>query len=124
VDRLVQVAQHVDDLDRAVAFYRDVLDLPLVARFETPPMAFFDLGSTRLLLGDSHYRSSIYLAVDDIDAAVERMTAAGARFEHGPQLVHTDVDGIFGDPGTEDWMAFVWDSEGNLLGLVERRPPS
>jgi methylmalonyl-CoA/ethylmalonyl-CoA epimerase len=124
MERLVQVAQHVDDLDRAVAFYRDVLGLPFVARFDTPPMAFFDLGSTRLLLGADHYRSSVYFGVEDIDAAVERMTAAGARFEHGPRLVHTDVDGTFGAPGTEDWMAFVWDSEGNLLGLVERRPPS
>lgn len=120
---LAQVAQRVEDLDRAVEFYRDVLELRFVARFETPPMAFFDLGATRLLLGADHYRSSLYFAVDDIEDAVARMTAAGARFEHGPRLIHTDADGTFGAPGTEDWMAFVWDSEGNLLGLVERRPP-
>jgi hypothetical protein len=27
-------------------------------------------------------------------------------------------------PGTEDWVAFFRDSEGNLVGLVERRPAS
>jgi len=34
-----------------------------------------------------------------------------------------DADGSFGVRGTEDWMAFIRDSEGNLAGLVERRPP-
>ena len=36
VTHLRQVAQHVEDMDRAVAFYRDVVGLDLIARFDPP----------------------------------------------------------------------------------------
>jgi methylmalonyl-CoA/ethylmalonyl-CoA epimerase len=40
----------VDDFERGVAFYRDVLGLPFL--FAAPPqMAFFSCGSVRLLVG-------------------------------------------------------------------------
>lgn len=119
---LTQVSQRTEDLDRAVAFYGSVLGLRLLARFDPPGLAFFDLDGTRLLLGDGNLTSMLYLAVDDIDATVEQLTAAGVVFEQGAHLIHTDDTGRFGAPGTEDWMAFFRDSEGNLLGLVERRP--
>ena len=48
--KLIQVAQHVDDLDRAVAFYEQLLGYPALARFDPPGLAFFDLDGTRLLL--------------------------------------------------------------------------
>ena len=39
----------MDDLDRAVGFYADVLGLPLL--FRVPPgLAFFDCGGIRLML--------------------------------------------------------------------------
>ena len=46
-----------------------------------------------------------------------------------PALLDLEVDdrddeGTFGPRGTEEWMAFFRDSEGNLLGLVERREGS
>ena len=50
VDGLHQVAQKADDLDESVAFYRDVLGLRLIARFDPPGLAFLDLGGSRLLL--------------------------------------------------------------------------
>jgi methylmalonyl-CoA/ethylmalonyl-CoA epimerase len=120
---LVQVAQRTEDLDRAVEFYGTVLGLPLLARFDPPGLAFFDLDGTRLLLGDGNLSSVLYLAVDDIEATVARLTDAGVAFEQDPHLIHTDATGQFGVPGTQDWMAFFRDSEDNLLGLVERRPP-
>ena len=40
----------IDDFERGVAFYRDVLGLPLL--FAAPPqMAFFQCGAVRLLVG-------------------------------------------------------------------------
>jgi len=122
--RLTQVAQRTEDLDRAVHFYGEVLGLPLLARFDPPGRAFFDLGGTRLLLGDGNLSSMLYLDVDDIDATVAALRDAGVEFEQDAHRIHTDADGSFGTPGTEDWMAFLRDSEGNLLGLVERRPPA
>lgn len=121
---LTQVAQRTEDLDRAVEFYGSILGLRLVARFDPPGIAFFDLDGTRLLLGDGNLSSMLYLAVDDIDATVTRLAGAGVVFEQGAHLIHTDAAGEFGAAGTEDWMAFFRDSEGNLLGLVERRPPA
>jgi methylmalonyl-CoA/ethylmalonyl-CoA epimerase len=40
----------VDDFEKGVAFYRDILGLPFL--FAAPPqMAFFDCGGVRLLVG-------------------------------------------------------------------------
>lgn len=47
---LHQVAQHVDDLDRAVDFYSRLLGSPPTGVFDPPGLAFFRLGDTRLLL--------------------------------------------------------------------------
>jgi methylmalonyl-CoA/ethylmalonyl-CoA epimerase len=33
-------------------------------------------------------------------------------------------DDTLGPAGTDEWMAFVRDTEGNLVGLVEQRPRS
>lgn len=122
---LRQVMVPVDDLDRAVAFYRDVLRLPLLGRFDPPGLAFFDLAGVRLLLenGATPSAGALYLAVDDVDAEVERLREHGATVVGEPHVIHTD-DGTFGQPGTQEWMAFVLDSEGNTIGLSERRPPS
>jgi methylmalonyl-CoA/ethylmalonyl-CoA epimerase len=123
-NRLHQVAQGVADLDRAVAFYRDVLQLPFIARFDPPGLAFFDLGSTRLLLERGASSALLYLAVDDIDATTTALAAAGVAFVDTPHLIHRDDAGQFGAPGREEWMTFFYDSEQNLLALAERRPPS
>jgi methylmalonyl-CoA/ethylmalonyl-CoA epimerase len=122
--RLHQIAQHADDLDRAVAFYRDVLGLRLVARFDPPGLAFFDLGGVRLLLEVNAPPALLYLAVDDLDARADALAAGGVEVVTQPHRIHRDDDGTFGAAGEEEWMAFVKDSEGNLVGLVERRATS
>lgn len=48
--RLVQLAQHADDLPRAAAFYADLLGAPAVATFDPPGLVFFDLDGVRLLI--------------------------------------------------------------------------
>ena len=42
--------------------------VPLVARFDPPGLAFFDLGNVRLLLEAGAPASLLYLEVDDIEA--------------------------------------------------------
>jgi methylmalonyl-CoA/ethylmalonyl-CoA epimerase len=119
--RLHQVAQGVEDLDRAVAFYRDVLGLPFIGRFDPPGLAFFDLGATRLLLEHGAPAALLYLGVDDLDARVAALQAAGVEFLDAPHLIHRDDAGQFGPAGAEEWMTFFRDSEQNLLALAERR---
>ena len=122
VGGLHQVALHAEDLERATAFYRDVVGLRLVDSFDPPGLAFFELGTVRLLLEHGAPASLLYLLVDDIDAEQARLAAAGVTFASSPHLVHHDADGTFGAAGVGEWMTFFHDSEANLVALVERRP--
>jgi methylmalonyl-CoA/ethylmalonyl-CoA epimerase len=118
---LHQVAQRVTDLDRAEAFYRDVLGLRRLARFDPPGLVFFDLDGTRLLLEAGATSALLYLRTDDIDATYKFLGEKGVTLVGEPHMIHRDDDGIFGPAGAEEWMAFFRDSEDNLLGLAERR---
>ncbi len=113
---VVQIAQHVDDLDRAAAFYTDVLGLPLIARFG--PLVFVDLGGTRLLLEQAADPAVIYLLVDDLPARVEVLRSAGVDIVAEPHDIFTDTEGVFGGAWRVESQAFIRDSEGNLVGLV------
>ena len=109
-----QIAVTVQDVARAVAFYRDVAGLKFL--FETGGMAFFDCGGTRLMLTrpeaeGSTYSSIIYYKTDDIQAAVAAIEAKGVKFEQPPHMIAKM-------PDHELWMAFLKDPEGNLLALM------
>ena len=119
----MQVAQHAEDLNRATAFYRDVLGLRWIATFEPPGLVFFDLGGTRLLLERQAPSAVLYLGVDDVVAEVERLRAAGVRIESEPHVIFTDDDGRFGPAGMAETMAFIRDSEDNIVGLASRHLP-
>lgn len=118
---LHQVAQHAEDLDRATAFYRDVLGLRLIAVFDPPGLVFFDLGGARLLLERQAPSAILYFGVDDVAAEVERLRAAGVRIESEPHVIFTDDEGRFGPPGMRETMAFFRDSEDNIVGLASRQ---
>jgi methylmalonyl-CoA/ethylmalonyl-CoA epimerase len=118
---LVQVAQHADDLDRAAAFYTLLLQAPPIARFDPPGLVFFDLGGTRLLLERGAPPAVLYLAVRDVDAELARLRAAGVVVESEPNPIFRHEDERLGPAGTDELQAFVRDSEGNLVGLVEHR---
>ena len=120
--QLVQIAQHAEDLDRATAFYRDLLGSAPTATYDPPGLVFFDLDGVRLLLDRGAPSALLYLAVEDIEGTVARLRAAGVSVEGEPHVIFTHEDDTLGPAGTDEWMAFVRDSEGNLVGLVERRP--
>jgi methylmalonyl-CoA/ethylmalonyl-CoA epimerase len=116
ISRLGQIAIVVQDVERATAFYQDVLGLKLL--FKAPPgLAFFDCGGVRLMLScpekpEHHHPGSIlYFVVPDIQAAHVKMKASGARFEDEPHLVAKMLD-------HDLWMTFFRDSENNLMGLM------
>jgi methylmalonyl-CoA/ethylmalonyl-CoA epimerase len=121
---LHQVAQHADDLQRAVAFYSTLLGEPPIATFDPPGLAFFRLGETRLLLERGAPSAMIYLRVDDVRSTVEQLRADGVTIANEPHVIYTDDNGLFGPAGAQEWMAFITDSEGNLVGLASQNPPS
>jgi methylmalonyl-CoA/ethylmalonyl-CoA epimerase len=119
--RLVQIAQHADDLDRAAAFYSALLGSAPSGRFDPPGLVFFDLDGVRLLLERGAPTALHYLAVEDLPGVVGRMRADGVVVESEPHVIFTHEDDALGPAGAAEWQAFVRDSEGNLLGLVEQR---
>jgi catechol 2,3-dioxygenase-like lactoylglutathione lyase family enzyme len=128
---LRQVSLPASDVGRAVAFYRDLLGLPLVAAFGDT-LAFFDLDGTRLMIegaggpdGEAVPTASVlYFWVADIRAAYDELLARGVPMVDEPHVIHRDDAGTFGPAGEEEWMAFFRDSEGNTLALASRRAPA
>jgi predicted enzyme related to lactoylglutathione lyase len=115
--RLAQVGQHADDLDRAAAFYEQLLGTPPTGRFEPPGLLFFDLDGVRLLLERGLPSATLYLAVDDVHAALARVRASAEVVTEPTVIFHHDDDRL-GPAGTDEWHAFIRDSEANLVGLV------
>ena len=115
ISKIGQIAMPVDDVARATAFYRDVLGMKFL--FDAPGMAFFDLSGVRLMLAapeKPEFRSMasiLYYAVDDIEAICAAIEKADVEFEAKPHAVHKT-------PEMELWMAFLRDSEDNLLALM------
>jgi len=115
ITRIGQIAINIHDLDRAIAFYRDKLGLPLL--FTAGTLAFFDCGGVRLMLSPpekpefDHPGSILYFTVPDISAAHRQMLAAGVHFEDQPHFIARM-------PAHDLWMTFFRDSEQNFLGLM------
>jgi methylmalonyl-CoA/ethylmalonyl-CoA epimerase len=119
VDGLAQVAVTAHDVDRAEAFYRDVLGLRHL--FTVPKMAFFDCGGVRLMLAlpekaeFDHPASILYFKVASVRAACDVLRGRGVVFEGEPHVV--------APLGERDlWMAFFRDSEGNLMAVTSEEP--
>lgn len=120
---VMQVAQHADDLDRARAFYEMLLGQPPAASFEPPGLLFFTDGAVRLLLERGAPSATLYFGVDNLAAEVERLRDAGVTIVSEPHPIFHHDDATLGPTGTDEWHAFIRDSEGNLVGLVEHRHP-
>jgi methylmalonyl-CoA/ethylmalonyl-CoA epimerase len=115
-----QIALRVNDLDAAVAFYRDVLGLEFL--FRAPPgLAFFQCGGTRLMLsnpeasGANSPSFALYYSVKDIQAAARALESRGGKLEEQPHIVAKL-------PHAEVWIAFARDADGNLAGLISEVP--
>ncbi|MCB9486284.1 MAG: VOC family protein [Dehalococcoidia bacterium] len=116
-----QIALTVSSLERAEPFYRDSLGLKHLYTFGN--LAFFDCHGVRLFLtasdDASHARqhSVVYFQVPDIAGAYESLRARDVPFEGAPHLIHKHAD------GTEEWMAFFNDPDGNLLAIMAQARP-
>jgi catechol 2,3-dioxygenase-like lactoylglutathione lyase family enzyme len=123
----VSVRYIVDDVDAAIAFYRDLLGFELVMH-PAPPFAMLSRGDLQLLLSAPSGRGGggqvlsdgrrpepggwnrFQLEVPDLDAEVERLKAAGA------PLRSEIVRGIGGD------QVLVDDPAGNPVELFQPHP--
>ena len=120
--RLVQVAQKAERFDETIAFYSDLLGMEPTAQFDPPGLCFFVLKGVRLLLDRNAPSALVYVPVEDVDETVERLRARGVSVETEPHVIFSHADDTLGPKDTDEWMAFVRDPDGNLVGLVEQRP--
>jgi catechol 2,3-dioxygenase-like lactoylglutathione lyase family enzyme len=116
LNEIGQVALTITDLDRAVAFYKDILGLKHL--FSAPPgLAFFAAGNLRLMLSlpetsdAEKFSSVLYFKVADIEKVHGLLVSRGVQFEAAPHLVAKM-------PDHELWMAFFRDPDRNLLALM------
>ena len=119
--KIIQIAQYADDLARASDFYAALLGAAPAATYDPPGLVYFDLDGVRLLLDRGAPTALHYYAVDDIDATVDRLRSSGVVVESEPHVIFRHDDATLGPTGTDEWQAFVRDTEGNLVGLVEHR---
>lgn len=114
--KVAQLLIPVDDFDKGVAFYRDVLGIPFL--FSAPPqMAFFNCSGVRLLVGvhppgqQAQRGSTIYFHVPDIAAVFATLQREGVPFNAKPHVVHRTSN-------SELWLAEFSDPDGNRLALM------
>src|SRR5438552_13656899 len=116
---VAQLLIPVEDLDRAIQFYRETLAIPFL--FTAPPqMAFFQCGTVRLLVGvppegqPAQRGSAIYFQVADIQRVFETLSARGVEFQAAPHVVHRTAE-------MELWLAEFRDADGNQLALMSSK---
>jgi lactoylglutathione lyase len=126
--RILHTMLRVGDLDRSVAFYRDVLGMQVISRKDYPEGKFtlcflgygrnpehaeieltHNWGVDRYELGNAY--GHIALGVDDIYGACAKIREAGGRIarEPGPMKHGTTV------------IAFVEDPDGYKIELIEQK---
>ncbi len=126
--RILHTMLRVGDLERSLAFYRDVLGMQLISRKDYPDgkftLAFLGYGKnpeqaeielthnwgvTSYELGNGF--GHVALGVDDIHGACEKIRKAGGKItrEPGPMKHGTTV------------IAFVQDPDGYKVELIEER---
>lgn len=129
----------VNDLEKAIHFYRDILGLKVQremtetgeyidnlfalegVRVKTVKMAANDGNLLELLYCESHSRnfinrgicdtgySHIAFTVESLDFEYDRLKKDGVKFNSAPQV----------SPDSKAKVAFCYDCEGNLIELVE-----
>jgi methylmalonyl-CoA/ethylmalonyl-CoA epimerase len=120
LEGIAQIALTVSDLSCAKTFYGQMLGMKFL--FDVGPMAFFQCGSIRLMLGlaEQHVTPAgtiLYYKVGDLHGAHAALSAQGVGFLQPAHLVAKM-------PDHDLWMAFLKDPDGNVLGLMSEVPRS
>ncbi|HJQ99796.1 MAG TPA: VOC family protein [Candidatus Polarisedimenticolaceae bacterium] len=116
VKGVAQLAMTVGNVERSVAFYRDVVGLKFL--FTAPPgLGFLECGGTRLMLatresgGPDEAHPAVYYRVDSVRDAAADLTARGIALHKEPHVIaklpHADL-----------WLAFILDPDGHLVGFM------
>jgi catechol 2,3-dioxygenase-like lactoylglutathione lyase family enzyme len=114
----------VDDLDRAIGFYRDKLGLEVRRLAQDESSALVETGNSRLLLYKSSYKRGentvASFLVEDVEGLVDDLRSRGVVFEDYdlPGLKTTNGVAVLGDLHS----AWFKDSEGNTIAISTELP--
>ena len=113
-----QISMLTRSAAKAEQWYRETLRLSHIFTFGD--LVFFDCAGTRLYIRevpDAEWRPSsiLYFLVPDIAQAHEDLRARDIKFTGAPHMIFRDPE-----TGTEEWMAFFEDPDGNTLAVMSR----
>ena len=115
----------VDDLDRAVSFYRDKLGLQVEKDDAGQGYALVEAADTHLLLYKTSYpRGESTVAafeIEDVEGAVKELQGRGVRFEEYDFPGLKTVNGIATEPSGNK-SAWLKDTEGNTIAISQPAP--
>jgi extradiol dioxygenase family protein len=115
LEKIAQIALTTQNLAKAVAFYRDTLGLKLM--FEVSGMAFFDIGGTRLMIGEAKLDGAlqnntyIYFDAGEWQETEEDLIERGLKFDRPAEVVQRAE-------GKEHAIRFFKDPDGNALAIM------
>lgn len=114
IQMLGQVARNVSDVEKATEWFRDILGLEHLYSFGD--LSFFNCMGTRIFLnkGNPTTNSILYFAVVNIHEAHAYLIAQDVEIVSAPHIIHKHED------GTEEWMSFFKDMDGQPLGLMSQ----
>jgi predicted enzyme related to lactoylglutathione lyase len=110
----------VDDIPRAKQFYGETLGLEVSEEYGMLTLRLGGGGTVLVYPKDNHTPATFTILnfpVPDIEAAVDRLTQAGVRFEQYEGDLQTDEKGIFRGEGP--LIAWFTDPAGNIISVLE-----
>jgi catechol 2,3-dioxygenase-like lactoylglutathione lyase family enzyme len=115
IEGMGHVVLPVDDMDRALGFYRDLLGFPIVGRKDPvwtvvdahclPLTLFLNPSSPRIALGPERDDSPFFLHVGDFRETARALETAGVRVQR-----------------IDEHQGVAWDPAGNAIGFHDHRP--
>lgn len=113
----------VDDLEKAQAFYQDVLNIPV----STNDMGILELhlnrGNRIIIYPKPNHQPAHFtvlnIPVDNIEQAVEELSKKGIEFEQYEGQIKTDRKGIHRRAKHGPAIAWFRDPAGNILSIIE-----
>jgi catechol 2,3-dioxygenase-like lactoylglutathione lyase family enzyme len=109
----------VNDLEKARQFYSEILGLEVT---ENMGLELHIAGGNRIFVypKSNHIPATFTILnfpVDDVEQAVDELTARGVTFEKYEEPIKTDEKGIFREGGPK--IAWFKDPAGNILSVLQ-----
>lgn len=115
----------VDDLAKAKDFYENTLGISVTEIEDMGLNLHLGSGARVFVYPKPNHVAAAFtilnFPVDDIDKAVEELTAKGVKFEHYGGLFPTDDKGISRNDGSKQGPSIAWfkDPAGNILSVLQ-----